>query len=700
MNSRLKSYLVAGYSEAKSDLFAAFIVRNMELTSPSGEMGFVTPYVWMFLSSYDEFRRFLLARGSITTLVQLEYNAFAPATIPVCVFTLRNKSCSDAKGVYIRLSAFRGSENQGPRTLEAISNPNCGWSFSAAGRDFEKLPGAPIAYWMSSRTRNVFNEFPSIGTIAAAKQGLITGDNERFLRLWYEVEQNTSAFGMTSRDEAKKSNKRWFPFQKGGTFRKWYGNQEFVVDWWDDGTAIRTFVDDSGHLRSRPQSMDYYFLPGITWTSVTITTFNCRLCRSGFIYSEPGPLLYAEKPEQRACLAGFLNSKPGNYLLQLFAPGMHYNQGHVSLLPSPELSEQERSTIGNAVERLVAIAEEDWDARETSWAFRDLQLLSPERRRPTLQESYARLRANWRHMTLEMKEIEEKSNRIFIGIYGLQDDLTPEVPLPEVSLDCNPHYRYGSGNGEERLEELLLGDTMREFLSYAVGCMFGRYSIDSPGLILANSGDTLADYLHRIPTPRFTPSNENVIPILDGEWFEVDIVARTREFLQATFGEATLEANGRFIEESLGKDLRKYFLTDFYKDHLQTYKKRPIYWLFSSGKERAFQALVYLHRYHEGTLSRMRTEYVIPLQGKIASRIDKLADDIQKATSTSHRKKMEKERDKLLRQRTELQAFDEKLRHYADQRIQLDLDDGVKVNYGKFGDLLADVNAVTGGSDE
>ena len=322
------------------------------------------------------------------------------------------------------------------------------------------------------------------------------------------------------------------------------------------------------------------------------------------------------------------------------------------------------------------------------WDFRDQPLLRPGTKAATLEDSWRNWDALSTSSIRRMQDLETENNRLFIEAYGLGGELTPDVPEDQITL----------ARANKRKD-------MTAFLSYIVGCTMGRYSLDKPGLILADARGSLAEYLAKVGKAarrsliRSQMRTESS-PVIDGEWFKNDIVTRAHTFLRASFGESTLELNLRFIEESLDRELRKYFIVDFYGDHLRTYKRRPIFWLFSSGRERAFQALVYLHRYHEGTLSRMRTEYVIPLQGKIASRIDQLAGDIQKATSTSHRKKMEKERDTLLRHRTELQAFDEKLRHYADQRIHLDLDDGVKVNYGKFGDLLAEVKAITGGSDE
>jgi type II restriction/modification system DNA methylase subunit YeeA len=307
-----------------------------------------------------------------------------------------------------------------------------------------------------------------------------------------------------------------------------------------------------------------------------------------------------------------------------------------------------------------------------------------------------------------MRRLEEENNRIFVDAYGLQDELTSEVPLEQITLTVNPAYRYGGDLGEAEQWQRFRRDTMAELLSYAIGCMMGRYSLDQPGLTLADSRasqvDHLAAYEEKVGKPigevQFKPDADAIIPVLDGEWFEDDIVARTREFLEVTFPESSVTENLRFIEESLGKDIRKYFCTEFYKDHLQTYKKRPIYWLFSSGKQGAFQALVYLHRYHEGTLARMRAEYVVPLTGKMQSRIEMLEKDKDAVSSTAARNKIAKQIESLKKKHVELLAYDEKLRHYADMRISLDLDDGVKVNYGKFGDRLDSVKAVTGGKDD
>jgi type II restriction/modification system DNA methylase subunit YeeA len=381
--------------------------------------------------------------------------------------------------------------------------------------------------------------------------------------------------------------------------------------------------------------------------------------------------------------------------LEFLSPTLNFQPGDIGAALFPRILEKR----GNA-SPMVALSKSDWDAYETSWDFKTLPLLSPDYRAETLETTYARLRIHWQDMTSEMRRLEQENNRTFIDAYGLQDDLTPEVPLAEVTLTCNPTYRYGAGASEETLETRLLADTMREFLSYAVGCMFGRYSLNEPGLILADQGDGIEQYRAKVPKPKFAPNEDNIVPLLDRDWVDGDATTRFHTFLRITFGDERFEDNLAFVESAIGKDVRKFFLRDFFADHVKRYKKRPIYWLFSSGPERTFQALVYLHRYDESTLARIRTEYVLPLQGRMAARIDQIEADKAKSTSTSLRKQLQKEQDDLKRQKEELRTFEERLRHLADQRIVLDLDDGVKANYAKFGDLLAESRAIVGAEDD
>jgi hypothetical protein len=551
--------------------------------------------------------------------------------------------------------------------------------FRAGNDDFEGIPGSPIAFWLSHTSYSLFRTLDPLSDYADLKVGLQTGDNPRFLRFWYEVARsNTSWSGQ--------GNERWIPYSKGGEYRRWYGNAISVLAWGNGGEELREFRDDAGKKKAYLRNTSYYFQEGVEWSDVGQSVLGARYRPPHQIFDVVSMSLF-QKPHSSVSLAevlAFLNTSMASKFLNALAPGMHYNTGYVGNLPFRPLANPE--VARSISDKAVGIARTDWDSFETSWDFKVLPLLRQGTKGTTIEACWEAWRAQCADAISRMRGLETDNNRLFIDAYGLTDELKPEVSEDQITL----------ARADARRD-------MAAFLSYFVGCMMGRYSLDAPGLIIADPAHTLEQFFSKVGKPAnqlaFVPSEHGIIPVLDGEWFEGDIVARAHNFLRAVFGEATFEANLGFIDESLGKDLRKYFITDFYKNHLQTYRRRPIYWLFSSGKERAFQALVYLHRYHDGTLPRMRTEYVIPLQGKIASRIDQLADDIQKAASTSHRKTMEKERDKLLLQRTELQAFDEKLRHFADQRIQIDLDDGVKVNYGKFGDLLAEVKAVTGGSD-
>jgi hypothetical protein len=679
-----------------------FVERIMSMVIGDRFVGLMTPFTWMVLSSYEKLRSRILNENTITNLVRPEYHAFFDsAYVPICSFTMLTKALPAYDGSFIDLSNFYGADIQPLKAREAIKNPDCDWFFSASTLDFMKIPGCPIVYWISDVARECFISCKPLATIADARQGLITGDNERFLRLWTEPPLHNIGFGMLTRIEARESGKRWFPHHKGGGFRKWYGNHEYVVNWENDGDEIRNFVDSDGKLRSRPQNLDYYFKHAITWTALTVTSFNARISRNGFVYDAKGPILCPINYEHLLILAALLNCSVSNYLLKLLAPTMDYNQGPVSRLPWPEEIEHFSESIDRIVSYLEKLAKTDWDSYEFSWNFTAHPLLQSDYHGSSMRDTYATLRDHWHKMTLEMQRFEEENNRTFIEIYGLQEDLTPEVPLSEITLTCNPHHRYGGNKGTEEQEILLLADTVKELISYAIGCMMGRYSLDQPGLIYAHSGNIDFD-----PSKYQTfPANpDGIIPITDMEWFSDDTANRIAQFMKIVWPVGTLDENLKFLAASLSlkaaemprDTIRRYLNNGFYKDHLQTYKRRPIYWLFSSGRERAFQCLVYLHRYNEGTLSRMRNEYVTPLFGKMNARIDFLKHDIDNASSTSIGNKLRKQQDILKRKLAELTAFDDELRHFADKRIKLDLDDGVKVNYGKFGNLLAEVKSVTG----
>jgi len=717
LNARLKAFLKKNYPGHDKDLFSAFIAGSHIFAKDAGQIGFMSPFVWMFISSYEKLRNFLIDHQTITSLVQLEYSGFDGATVPICTFTVENAHHPDFKGSYVRLSEFRGAENQGPKTLEAISNPNCGWLFRASAGDFKKIPGSPIAYWVSERFAECFSKHSLTGDIIELKAGMSTGDNTVFQRIWHEVDNGRIGFSTSGIKETETNGLKWYPCHSGGDFRKWFGNHSVVANWQDNGQEIRNFGRGTGRIKSAVRNQTFYFKSGITWSKISSGKFAARWRPAGFLFDDTGRCGFSNDNNYIRQALGLFCSSLSNEFLRVLCPTLSFTSGEIAKIPFTNITSKDSL---EAIGRLIEIGRSDWNVYETSWDFTIIPFIEPDHHHPTLKATYTKLRTHWRNMTLEMQRLEEENNRIFIEAYGLQDELTPDVPLSEITLTCNPHYRYGGDKSEEGIEALLLSDTIKELISYAIGCMMGRYSLDKPGLIYAHSGNDqfweIYHQKHNKPAPTqnnnhscdswstFPPDQDGIIPINDTDWFPDDAANRFIEFISVAWPKEHLQENLKFVAESLGPNrgesrretIRRYISTGFFKHHMKMYKKRPIYWLFSSGKLRAFQCLVYLHRYNEGTLSRMRTEYVIPLQGKISARIEQLSGDISAATSTAHRKKLERERDKLAKQQAELQTFDEKLRHYADQRIRLDLDDGVKVNYGKFGDLLAEVKAVTG----
>lgn len=682
----LKFFLKDNYNGFEKDLFSAFMIRDLALAKPSGQLGFMSPFVWMFLSSYEELRNHFIDSATLTSLVQLEYSGFDGATVPICTFTLAKAHFQDSVGTYVRLSDFRGADQQGPKTLEAIQNRSCGWFYTAKPNNFKKVPGSPIAYWISDKYRSAFSDFGKVSDHSETRIGLITGENQKYIRFWHEVSIANIGFAL-NRASAKQSGKRWFPQSKGGDFRRWYGNNETVVDWKDDGNELQTRLHSSGErVLAHNFNLDKIFEPAITWTKISSGDFSVRLQPRGFLFNDASANAFVGEDDARLAILGFLGTKlPGEFLKAL-NPTLNFLPGNISSLPVPAALLQSKELVGT-VSRLVDLAKSDWDAFETSWDFRSLPSVMLCTKQ-NLSDSWTKWQGSSSFNLAEMKALEEENNRIFINAYGLQSELTPEVPEDQITLT--------RADREKDCQRLI---------SYAIGCMMGRYSLDEPGLIYAHAGNVgFAPSRYT----RFAADADGILPITDEHWFDDDAPARMRDFLQVVWGPETLAENMAWLAESLGgkasetpeETIRRYMADKFYKDHLQTYKKRPIYWLFSSGKQGAFQALVYLHRYNEGTLSRMRAEYVIPLTAKLAARLEMLEHDANAASSAAARTKIRKQIEGLRKKQVELLSFDEKLRHHADMRITLDLDDGVKVNYGKFGDLLDSVKVVTGGGSD
>jgi len=700
MNLPLKKFGKKHYSLSKSDLYAMFIQRILLLAKDNRSAGLMTPFTWMFISSYEELRSFILADKCITGLVQPEYHAFfESAYVPICAFTILNSKVN-LKAEFIRLNDFYGEDLQPQKTLEAIRNPSCGWRYSAFSDEFLKLPGSPLAYWISAGIRDLVGRSPSLSTIADARQGLATADNNRFVRRWWEVEVSNIAFDVSSTAESSRIGRKWFPYNKGGEFRRWYGNHEFVVNWKDDGKEVKEFVDENGKQRSRPQNTDFYFRESISWSDVTASDNAFRYFPQGFIFDACAHSSFAFDQQKTLRLLAYLNTSFVGTLAKILNPTMHFHVGYFKNLPYPAINDN--LPVLEIAKRAVAIAKADWDVREFSWAFEKFFLLLFSGV-STIEEALAKWNLHCLELIQEMKTLEEENNRLFIQAYNLDSELSAAVPEERITLTRSDYQ-----------------EDMKRLISYALGCAMGRFSLDKPGLVYAHSRNEGFD-----PSQYKTcrADEDGIIPLLESDWgIRDDAANRIFEFVSVAWPNEHLDENLKFIAESLSpsngeqpKDtIRRYLATGFYKHHMQLYKKRPIYWMFSSGKQRAFQCLVYLHRYNEGTLARMRTEYVIPLMGKMTARLEHLqgppeqkgaGGEIAATSAVTVKRKLEKERDNIKKQLAELQTFDEKLRHYADLRIKLDLDDGVKVNYGKFsdpeiGDILAEVKAICGTKDE
>ncbi|HBR1749213.1 TPA: BREX-1 system adenine-specific DNA-methyltransferase PglX [Klebsiella pneumoniae] len=702
MNADLKEFAKKQYPNSKSDLFAIFMERAFKLLSQYGFNAQINMQSWMFLSSYEQLRNNLLEDHTFITMAHLGARAFGQISgevVQTTAWVIHNNHIKEYQPTFYRL--IDGNEEAKQQALLNREN-----EFAATAQDdFKKIPGSPIAYWVSAEFLRIFDKGTAMQIYAVPRQGFATGNNDRFLRQWHEVAINNFKRDAIDSDDANSSGLRWFPCNKGGTYRKWYGNNNIIADWKNDGAEMRNF---SGSVIRNPS---YYFKEGITWSTISSSTLSMRYSPRGFLFETKGSVCFPSIDKSYQIPLGLMNTKVVEQVLLAISPTLDFHEGPIGKVPVIEAS---ASRIKSIVDTAVKHSKKDWDSYEVSWDFTVLPFLNPDHYQSTLKATYQKLRADWEATTLELQRLEEANNQVFIDAYGLRDELTPEVPRHEVTLTCNPHYRYGHDRQDDELEELLQGDSVRELVSYSVGCMMGRYSLDRKGLVYANAGNEGFDKLVAEGSYKaFSADEDGIIPLTDQEWFKDDATNRFREFVQVVWGEEHLQENLDFVAESLClnaikpkksesalETIRRYLSTQFYKDHLKTYKKRPIYWLFSSGKQKAFECLVYLHRYNEGTLSRMRTEYVTPLLGKYDAYAEQLEKQIETADSTSEANRFKKELDALIKKQVELREFDDKLKHYADMRISLDLDDGVKVNYGKFGDLLADVKAITGSAPE
>ncbi|MEH2036767.1 BREX-1 system adenine-specific DNA-methyltransferase PglX [Nostoc sp.] len=667
LNDVLRSFANKNYPDSKSDAFSIFIERFLNMSLQNGFIGLMTPFTWMFLSSYEKLRRRILSENTITSLIRPEYHAFFDsAYVPICTFTILNKALPEYQGIFIDLNQFYGANLQPVKVLEAIKNPGCGYLYYSNSVDFARTPGSVIAYWLSEKLLTIFENAESLGNVFESKQGLSTANNDRFLRLWFEVNLNNSGFELCSREEAKISGKRWFPYNKGGEFRKWYGNQEFVINWNNDGEEI-----DSFRPKAVIRNSSYYFKPSVTWSLVSSSYFGVRYSGKGFIFDSAGSSAFCQS-DMIFSLTGFLCSNITNKLIQAINPTLNFSSGNVAALPwISEKANIIKPKINSIVENCINTSRQDWNNFETSWDFQTHPLLRHNTKH--LSEAFNIWQSKSEITFRELQQLEEDNNRYWIEAYGLQDELTPEVPDDQITI--------------RRAD---LNRDIRSLISYAVGCIMGRYSLDKPGLI--HAGQPFDPTLHQT----LSASSDVIIPITDQAYFDNDIVTRFIEFLRVAYSPETLTENLNFIAnaltlkngESAQERIRRYFLQEFISDHIQTYKKRPIYWLFTSGKKRAFGALLYLHRYSEDALARIRTDYVLELQVKLDGEIARAQQQLDNTISSAAKKAATNRLKELQAQQLELRDYQAKLQTQADARINLDLDDGVAYNYTRFKGLV------------
>ena len=711
LNSKLNSYIKKHYADSKSDMYAVFIERCVLFTNAVGFQAMITQHSWMFQSTFKKLREKILTK-SIINMVHLGARAFdeiAGEVVQTTSFILRGKLVENYIAKFSRLLKYAGEAEKEKHFLLGEDE------YSAIPSKFLTLPDMQIAYWVSSKVIDLLSSEDCIANYGSALSGLSTSDNERFLRIWEEVAYNNISFNYDSCESTLDGRYKWVPHNKGGSFRRWYGNRDYVVNWRNDGEEIKIAVvnnptdPDTTSWSRRIFNWNKFFKQGISWSDVATGKLACRFIPAGAIFNATGPTFFANDRNNEKYLLALFNSNVFQEFLNLVCPGLHYNTGPISKLP---VIFAKQEIITAYAESNIEMSQKDWDSFETSWDFKKHPLL---RNVSTISEAFTQWQAECEERFNQLKANEEELNRIFIDIYGLQDELTPEVEDKDVTV-----------------RKADLQRDIKSLLSYAVGCMFGRYSTYKDGLLFAGEpyslqafvdkmnerpGTISAEELERayrnegiVVDEMFFPDADNVIPITDEEYLDDDIVSRLCAWLKAVYGADTLEANLDYIAKALGNKgstsreiIRNYFLNDFFKDHCQTYSvtgsgKRPIYWLFDSGKQNGFKALVYLHRYTPDTIGNLRIDYLHKMQRVYESEINRMQDMMDHSENAREVAAASKRKDKLAKQLKECREYDEKISHLALSRIELDLDDGVKVNYrklqtaqdGKFYEVLAD----------
>lgn len=669
MDARLSDFVKKHYPDSKSDLFAVFMQRADSLVKNNRFTSLITMESWMFLSSFEKLREIVNQTKTIINMVHMPYLGKGGTSLGINFGTaaviMKKGYIHDYNAQYEYTVYYECDENGVPFEFPT---KNERWK-TAKQSNFSKIPGSPVAYWVSQSFASIF-EGKRVTDYCETREGLSPADNERFLRLWHEV-------------AIKKMNIKWFPYTKGGNYRKWYGNNEYLVNWENDGYEIRNNIDkETGRIRSHNYNGEFAFREGFTWTAISTYQSSFRYVAGGFLFDSAGSMGFAHDNANLKYILADLNSKIAYTAFKFISPTIKFMPGQVSNVPC-EIIENSKPTVTQIVNLLIALSQIDWDSYETSWDFQRHPLIRPVSR---LADATAAWKTECEQRFLQLKANEEELNRIFIDIYGLQDELTPDVADKDVTVhrifdtkDDVPESMQGSSYVRTKRDEIV------SLLSYAVGCMFGRYSLDVDGLAYAGGDWDEGKY------KTFLPDRDGILPITDEEYLEDDIVSRLCGWLKAAYGEDTLEENLDFIADALGgkgnssrEIIRSYFLKDFFKDHCKTYQKRPIYWLFDSGKQNGFKALIYLHRYTPDTIGNLRVDYLHKMQRVYESEINRMQDMIDHSTNAREVAASTKRKEKLQKQLKECRDYDEMIAHLALSRIELDLDDGVKVNYEKI----------------
>lgn len=664
VTSAVTKYLNENYPTTKSDLYSAFMEYSFYRTKKYGQIGFITPFPWMFISSFEKIREKIVTEKNISSLIQLEYNAFEPAMVAVCAFTLRNYN-ANINGEYIRLSDFKGSENQPLKTLEAIKNSNVSYRFSFNSNNFSGIKGYPIAYWASKNVIDCFTFNDTFENSAVPKKGLDSnGQSDEFFRKWYEVDASKIYFD-SSQD---KSKYKWYEIDTGGSFRKWYGNRSEIINYENDGYALRN-KSNKANIRNT----SYYFKHSLTYGVITSKDISFRESFDNAIFYQHGANCFPNEADLYYIL-GLSNTKVVHYILECIAPTLSFTVGDIAKIPVKFVNERDKLFIENLVKECIRISKDEWDSYETSWDFLKHPFVKlSDNKDLKIEDLYSKWEETSNKWALDIRMNEQIINEFFISLYNLSEECSNET-------DINISLRKA-----DRAKDI------KSFISYAIGCILGRYSLDEDGIIY--TGGEFISQRYKL----FKVDDQNIVPISSRNYFDSSLLSRIIEFVQTVFGSENLEHNLEYIAIALGnrKDetsretLQRYLLNDFYKDHVQMYQKRPIYWLFTSGKEKAFNCLIYMHRYDKTTLSRIRTDYLHEIQIRMDAEKKELLAIISGDYTPKEITAAKKELKSLDKKIDELKVYDEKLHHMADMQIEIDLDDGVEYNYELFKGLVA-----------